>query len=374
MFCGSCGATLAPNESNCHNCGSPTPYYYAQSGSTPYEATTVVPTQQQTPSAGPEQRYNSQYAAPSQNAYGSPSPSTFHQPQAQQAFDGYAANGIPPVSQPPGKNGSKVGVIVGVIILIAILIGGSVVALIIKNNSVGTATNIQGTQTASAATTVHNQATATAITGITATAKVDMTATTTARASQNPYPPNTGTLIINDPLTDNSKGYQWDEATYPGAGACAFSNGAYHITTLKAGGIICIPEAKSLEVNNFAFEVKITVVQGDNGGVTFHINQSSGTFYYFEVYTNGKYILEVYTSKYTTLLQGNSAAIKLGLNQTNLLAVVANGNNIVLYVNNQTVSSISDSTLKGGQVGVASFYDNGQSNIIVSDARMWQLA
>src|SRR5438132_348194 len=69
--------------------------------------------------------------------------------------------------------------------------------------------------------------------------------TTTANSSQNPYPPNTGTLVLNDPLTDNSRGYKWDESSFSGTGTCGFTGGAYHINVQKAG-LICIAEAKDL--------------------------------------------------------------------------------------------------------------------------------
>src|SRR5207248_9853070 len=52
-------------------------------------------------------------------------------------------------------------------------------------------------------------------------------ATATANPSQNPYPPNSGTLVVNDPLTDNSKGYKWDESSFSSTDSCGFTNGAY---------------------------------------------------------------------------------------------------------------------------------------------------
>src|SRR5262249_24218232 len=38
----------------------------------------------------------------------------------------------------------------------------------------------------------------------------------------NPYPPYQGTLVLNDPLHDNSHSYNWDEST----SSCQFSHNA----------------------------------------------------------------------------------------------------------------------------------------------------
>jgi len=202
---------------------------------------------------------------------------------------------------------------------------------------------------------------------------VDSNATATAISSQNPYPPHTGTLILNDPLRDNSKGYKWDEASYAGGDSCGFSGGAYHI--IEKSGLICIPEASQLNLNNFAFEADITIAQGDNGGIAFRIDQVNKTFYSFDIGTSGGYVLSVYNGKYTTLSQGTNSVIKQGLNQTNRVAVVANGNLITIYVNNQILDSVHDSAYNHGQIGVAAFtaINKAETNVIVSNVRVWKL-
>ncbi len=50
----------------------------------------------------------------------------------------------------------------------------------------------------------------------------------------NPYSPGTGTLALNDPLTDNSLGYFWGEENDSG-GSCGFSIGAYHVLLSQQG-------------------------------------------------------------------------------------------------------------------------------------------
>ncbi len=162
-------------------------------------------------------------------------------------------------------------------------------------------------------------------------------ATATANNAQNPYPPNTGTLVLNDPLTDNSRGYKWDESSFSGTDSCGFTNGAYHIVE-KTG-----------------------------------INQVNKTFYDFDITTGGSYTLRVYTGKYTTLSEGSNSVINKGLNQSNLVAVVANGDLITIYVNNQIIDSVHDKNFSQGQIGVLSLGGNGPTDVIASNARAWKL-
>ena len=66
-----------------------------------------------------------------------------------------------------------------------------------------------------------------------------------------PDVPMSAYLVVNDPLTDNSKGYKWDESSFSSTDSCGFTNGAYHI--IEKTGLICIPEASNLVLSNFAF-------------------------------------------------------------------------------------------------------------------------
>ena len=190
--------------------------------------------------------------------------------------------------------------------------------------------------------------------------------------SQNPYFPNKGTLVLNDPLTDNSRGYQWDEASFSGTDSCGFNGGAYHI--VEKTGLICIPEAKNLVFSSFAFEVRVKIVKGDNAGIAFHLDQVNKTFYSFDIAPDGSWTLGLYGNKTRLLGQGTNAVISKGLNSSNLVAVVVNGDLIVVYVNNRIIDLVHDTTLQQGQIGVLSFSStNGATNdIIASNARLWK--
>src|SRR5712692_3159944 len=65
-----------------------------------------------------------------------------------------------------------------------------------------------------------------------------------------PYPPPNATLIINDPLSDNSKGYQW-ETTPDAGGVCKFTTGRVYEVTASAPQIEFCPARNTDMPTNF---------------------------------------------------------------------------------------------------------------------------
>jgi len=62
-----------------------------------------------------------------------------------------------------------------------------------------------------------------------------------------------------------------------------------------------------------------------------------------------------------------------GTGQLNVIAVVANGSNFDLYINDQKVGSASDSAYSQGSIGlVASAYNNA-TKVTYQDARIWTI-
>jgi hypothetical protein len=139
----------------------------------------------------------------------------------------------------------------------------------------------------------------------------------TITATNLPYPPQHGTLVINDPLRDNSAGYNW-EIKSNSAGHCAFGKGTYHALVTQVPGLYYC-RAQSLTLTNFAVQVNVTIVAGDRGGIVFRCNQTSG--YFFTIDRNGFYSLITFANARETRLTGgvNPAIAK---SQTYLLAIV----------------------------------------------------
>jgi hypothetical protein len=228
---------------------------------------------------------------------------------------------------------------------------------------------------------MHEQATATAVVQLTETvhaqtissaqAQVRINATATA-AAENPYTHN-GTLALSDPLSDNSQGYHWSEAL-PN---CRFTGGAYHAIAPDIHfSDYCLADATNF--SNFAFEVQMQIGKGDAGGIIFRAeNTNPNQYYAFYVGQDGTYFLNrANGASYSVLSSGTSAAINQGLNQTNLVAVIAQGSSITLYVNHHQITDVADSTYSHGQLGFfASPQGNGghPTEVVFSNAKVWTL-
>lgn len=192
-----------------------------------------------------------------------------------------------------------------------------------------------------------------------------------------PYPPNSGSLALNDLLRDNSGGYDWPEGNNAIGNACQFAQGGYHVSVARAGSFYyCIAGANVF--TNFAYEVRMTILRGDEGGIIFRADGANHKFYYFRVGRDGSYGLYSYVDSTgahaRTLVSKMTPAVRTGLNQPNLLAVVAHGTSITLYVNNQRIDSVVDKTYDFGQIGVAAANATSATEVTFSSARVWTIA
>ncbi|MBE3561727.1 MAG: hypothetical protein IMW89_21270 [Ktedonobacteraceae bacterium] len=77
---------------------------------------------------------------------------------------------------------------------------------------------------------------------------------------------------------------------------------------------------------------------------------------------------------YTKLRSGVNEAIKKGLNQSNLLAVVANGNTISVFANSVYLDSVQDSSFTSGEIDIWGGNENASgTDLVAADARAWRL-
>jgi type II secretory pathway pseudopilin PulG len=205
-----------------------------------------------------------------------------------------------------------------------------------------------------------------------ATATAQSIATATATATPAPYPPTNGKLVLDDPLT---RPYQWDvHPTGSAGGSCQFSNGAYHVSESKTSLFYSCSE--STDYSNFAFEVQMTIIHGDCGGIAFRVDVTGTKYYYFQVCESGSYGLYAYLGNPQKTLVNNepSPAITTGLNQLNTIAVVANRSMLDLYVNHQKIAGISDSTdTSTGYITLVADALNSSTEVAFSNAKVWTL-
>ncbi len=189
----------------------------------------------------------------------------------------------------------------------------------------------------------------------------------------NPYPPHTGSLALNDSLKDNSKGYRWDEGTFGIGGSCSFTGGSYHVGVSLQGHLLAC-NAEAVTFGDLTYEVQMSILKGDRGGIFFRQVGTQGPYYYLSIKIDGSYELDSYNGKTSSILQrGTSLTVKRGLNQPNLLAVVAQGNSIDLYVNGQSIVHSTDTTTSNGLIGVAADATDQPAEVAFSNARVWMM-
>lgn len=223
--------------------------------------------------------------------------------------------------------------------------------------------NAQVTSTFSAANTmVANLSTSVAVQG-----------QATAEAEQELYQQSTsGTPILNDELNQQTSN-QWDEGTFPDHSSCLFKGGSYHVLAPNQGFYeSCNENTKGFA--DFAFQVDMTIINGDRGGILFRSNSGNGQTYLWDMNARGAYDLYVYSgfaaSQSQTLLNGAIDFMLAGVNQ---ITVIALGNTLSFYLNQQFIASIADPTLKAGQVGVLADDYQQPTEVTFNNAKVWVL-
>lgn len=374
MNCSNCGSPIPAGAGYCPRCGALSTNPYAAGGVAPGDPTVAsapdIPPPPPSTSYGEPSYGTPPYGVDTSNPYNTPSspygPYTYAPPPSTQ----------PPLPQPaPPRRGNRALLIV-VPLLVVILVLGGVLALVLRAKSPGGSSP----QTTPTPALSASQLTATAQANLTATANANLTATAQANltatasviaANPNPYASG-GTLAMLDPLTDNSRGFGWPQGT-AAEGACTFTTAGYQVNSAKAQFYyFCASTSNSY--SNFTFEVQAQVTKGDCGGLIFRADTTTGKLYLFETCTDGSYNLYVYrnfSGDSTLLANASSPAIKSGLNQSNVLAVTAQGGTLTLYVNRQKITSVTNGDFSQGKVGVVADSNNNPTGVVFSNARLW---
>jgi hypothetical protein len=182
-------------------------------------------------------------------------------------------------------------------------------------------------------------------------------------------------LALNDPLVNNSRGYDWQVYNEPTTdGVCQFTSQGYQSQQFRPGHVNwCIAQG-TLDFSTLAFQAQMTILQGDCGGLVFRASHKNATFYYFEVCQDGTYHLMLYSGAHRLAqpVDGSRpAGMKTGLHQQNQLLVIARENSIDLYVNNQHLFSLSESRLSVGGVALAADDYSHTTIAAFSDVKLW---
>ncbi len=340
------------------------------------------------PAADAQDR-NIHYSSPDQQAFyanqtqqARPVTPVYNPPPAQ-AYMQYA----PPAGHAPRRSSLSKGMIALLVILVLLIIGASGIIIYatairpaqLQAEATSTAqAKLTGTAQANMTSTAQAAATAQAYVYATSTAVAQATnqAKATATALEGTYTQATsGSPTIDDPLAQQDSN-AWEVDNKTGGGGCAFSNGSYHASMPQAG-FFAPCYAQNSNFNNFAFQVQMTILKGDRGGLIFRSDGSS-KFYLFRVGQNGEYDLFLYTGSNANstknLLTGTATnIIHTGLNTPNKIAVIAKGSNISLYINQRYVASVNEATYSSGSIGVFAEDNTHPTEVTFSNLQVWQL-
>lgn len=239
-------------------------------------------------------------------------------------------------------------------------------------------------ETAAAATSTARTATAVAqtqtATAISATASVIVESTVQANLSVTAIAATYDKLFtegspqIDDSLKDNYMGYQWDDAPPDGSGGCFFKGG-YHTSAMQPATSTSCFAKQPPDYTDFSYQVGMSIVTGNQGGIAFRADPTQGTFYGFSIDSNGMYNLSIYSNfkQKETLTTGASNAIQTGPNAVNLVAVYAKGGIISLYINKQLVDSVQDTTYTQGKLGVIAIDTTDPTEAVFSNMKVRSL-
>jgi hypothetical protein len=388
MHCIKCGSALPPETATCPACGASTPYNVTAStpasDETPPAGSTAATlpstsTQQEEPGLSPQEASSSSNWQEYQSPWEEDAPLSEVPQSADTIHDEGRPQGVTlqpvlvsdaqPVSDSSGGSGMDVGMgslpapegklasiqpqrsplarslLLIVLALIVIIASGVLYTVFVARPA-----------------EFHAQATAIAQTILSPESPQDVYSTATS-----------GKPSINDSLS-NPAGSSWS-ATGAAGNGCTFSSGAYHLSMSGTNFVMqCFSNTRSL--SDFAFQVQMTIAQGSAGGLTFRVDNTQSSFYNFTITPDGFYELDLVSGGrlIKILNYGPSLAINTGLNQHNLLTVIARGSTIYLYVNKQNLATVSDSTYRSGSIGLFALKGNTISgDVAFSNAQVWKL-
>jgi hypothetical protein len=155
---------------------------------------------------------------------------------------------------------------------------------------------------------------------------------------------------------------------------CQFLQNKYH-AGISAKNVVHPCMYPNHQFSKFAYEVQMTILKGDCGGLIIDANSDNSELYYYAVCQDGSYWLKKLDNHNPGWMfaRSSNAAIKEGLNQLNQVAIVVDGNVITLYVNKQKITSFNDTSSLEGAIGLAAANFNNSTEVVYSNVRVWTL-
>ncbi len=368
-YCRNCGTPLQSGVTSCPQCGT----FMPPSPQAAFPGSEIRPehsTRQQAQTVEAPPPVASSY--PVAGYYGT------YTPKPEQASPYYSP---PPSFKPPLAKTTRQGLGRGTtffLVALALLTMFSGVALIYYTVKARPAQfRAQATATVQSIVTAQSQATTTTRAHAQATAQVQARITATAQAQaqtlRNIYNTATsGTPAFSSTLIEQDAA-NWSNYDAVGGGGCAFFNNALHASVSQSHTYVpCFAQVSNF--SNFAFQVQMTILKGDGGGLVFRANEANVQLYLLRISHDGLFGISVSHDRktITPILDDNNGAIKTG-NQMNLVTVITRNSTISIYVNKQFVGTVNDATYTAGEIGVFAYDGSKSTDVAFNNATVWTL-
>lgn len=164
-----------------------------------------------------------------------------------------------------------------------------------------------------------------------------------------------GALILEEDFEDPESG--WD--VYNNGDTLAiYLGGEYSLGVFTENYITWGNPASALDLTNFEIEVDARQVEGpldNNFGLLLRYQPDDEAFYWFQISSDGYYSVSYMQGDdwFELVTWEVSEAIQQGLNATNHIKVSCVGDSYAFYVNGQHLTTLTDSALTGGSIGLA---------------------
>jgi hypothetical protein len=175
------------------------------------------------------------------------------------------------------------------------------------------------------------------------------------RATPTESGPRPGTLLYKESFGDATSG--WDEFDEDDTWA-GYVDGEYRVGVYRANYMAWGNPEPDQEFTGYQVEVDARQVEGpvdNNFGLLLRYQSDGDDFYWFQISADGYYSFDLrQDSEWTSLVDWvESDAIRQGLDATNRLKVICEGNQFRFYVNDVFLGEVADSSVSLGSIGLA---------------------
>jgi tetratricopeptide (TPR) repeat protein len=189
-------------------------------------------------------------------------------------------------------------------------------------------------------------------------------------------PVNVGDLIFYDDLVNNIRGW-WSSSGSLAEGTAknaVIENGEYRMVDHKKDTVWRVTCEACGSYDDFYYEATARYVSGPNNygyGLAFRGDRGMDQMYLFQIDELGSYkIAKVVDDKYTSVTSWTRSSL-IHPNAPNRLGVLTRGSSFEFFINGQSVTRITDTSLAKGYLGFT--VETSELKVGFSQVRAWQV-